>query len=76
MDLFPLIGHVSQKLAKLCLMFSFKLETHTSVPVRLQGMRNLHSKDLLKVIKGMKVIRGDYSHSPSLMFEIVSLNIQ
>lgn len=30
----------------------------------------------LKVIKKMNVIRGDYRHSPSVMFETVSDNSQ
>lgn len=62
-------------------MFPFKLKTHTSVLVRLQGIRKLEDfrkfrRLLLKVIKGMKVIRGDYSHSSTLMFKIVSVNTQ
>lgn len=58
-------------------MFPFKLETHTSVLVRLQGIRNVPFRRLfLKVIKGMKVIRGSYSSSPTVMFKIVSVSIQ
>lgn len=59
-------SHYSQKYTRVCQMCPFKLETYTSVLVRLQGIKNLLFMSLLlKVIKKMNVIRGDYSHSPS-----------